>query len=48
MASSFILNKFELDILDIDKLLNEEDDEIWLVAPSSHGAPLIGIMHSRK
>ena len=36
MASTVIFNEFELDILDIDKLLNEEDDEIWLIAPSSH------------
>ena len=35
MASASILNEFELDILDIDKLLNEEDDEVWLIAPST-------------
>ena len=36
MASTSIFNEFELDdILDIDKLLNEEDDEIWLVVPLS-------------
>ena len=35
MASTSIFNEFELDdILDIDKLLNEEDDEIWLVHSS--------------
>ena len=37
MASTSFFNEFELvdDILDIDKLLNEEDDEIWLVVPLS-------------